>query len=61
MCINKNSKYSIANPLHMGKASFPPMNNDALAQGYPAACQSLLQIVHNTGERVNRAVEGRKK
>ncbi|MCI8651653.1 MAG: helix-turn-helix transcriptional regulator [Oscillospiraceae bacterium] len=44
-----------------GKDSFPPMNNDALAQGYPAACQSLLQIVHNTGERVNRAVEGRKK
>ncbi len=43
-----------------GKESFPPMNNDALHQNYPQACQSLLQIVHNTGERVNRTVEGRR-
>lgn len=44
-----------------GKESFPAMNNDALKQGYPQAYQSLLQIVHNTGERVNKALEGRKK
>lgn len=44
-----------------GKESFPAMNNDALKQNYPQACQSLLQIVHTTGERVNRAVENRKK
>lgn len=44
-----------------GKESFPAMNNDALKQGYPQAYQSLLQIVHNTGERVNKAVEARKK
>ena len=44
-----------------GKESFPAMNNDALHQGYPKACQSLLQIVHTTGERVNRTVEGRKR
>ncbi len=44
-----------------GKDSFPPMNHDALAQGYPGACQSLLQIVHNTGERVNRALDYRAK
>ena len=44
-----------------GKETFPQMNNDALAQAYPAAYQSLLQIVHNTGERVNKTVAGRKK
>lgn len=44
-----------------GKESFPAMNNDALHQSYPQACQSLLQIVHTTGERVNRTVEGRKR
>ncbi len=44
-----------------GKESFPAMNNDALHQGYPKACQSLLQIVHTTGERVNRTMDGRKK
>ena len=44
-----------------GKETFPQMNNDALASGYPAAYQSLLQIVHNTGERVNKTVAGRKK
>jgi len=44
-----------------GRDSFPAMNNDALHQSYPQACQSLLQIVHTTGERVNRTVEARKK
>lgn len=44
-----------------GKDSFPQMNNDALRQNYPQASQSLLQIVHTTGERVNRAVETRGK
>lgn len=44
-----------------GKESFPAMNNDALHQSYPQACQSLLQIVHTTGERVNKVLESRKK
>ncbi len=44
-----------------GKEAFPPMNNDALYESYPQACQSLLQIVHTTGERVNKALEARKK
>ena len=44
-----------------GKESFPPMNDEALHQSYPQACQSLLQIVHTTGERVNKALESRKK
>ena len=29
------------------------MNNDALAEAYPGTYQSLLQIVHATGERIN--------
>lgn len=36
------------------KGSFPTMNNDALMESYPGLYQSLLQIIHNTGERVNR-------
>ncbi len=44
-----------------GKDSFPPMQNNDLHDGYPQAYQSLLQIVHTTGERVNKAVEGREK
>ncbi len=35
------------------KGQFPPMNHEALAQGYPGPYQSLLQIIHNTGERIN--------
>ena len=44
-----------------GKESFPAMNDEALHQNYPQACQSLLQIVHTTGERVNKTLESRKK
>lgn len=44
-----------------GKESFPAMNDEALHQNYPQACQSLLQIVHTTGERVNKALEARKR
>lgn len=36
------------------KGFFPSMNNDALMQAYPGPYQSLLQIIHITGERVNR-------
>ncbi len=35
------------------KGQFPPMNHEALAQHYPGSYQSLLQIIHNTGERIN--------
>lgn len=36
------------------KGSYPPMNHDALMENYPVLYQSLLQIVHTTGERINR-------
>lgn len=42
------------------KAPMPDMSNDALARDYPVLYQSLLQIVHGTGERVNSLLAGRK-
>ena len=42
------------------KGSFPAMNNDALMENYPGLYQSLLQIIHTTGERVNRQLASRK-
>lgn len=40
-----------------GKGAFPDMSHDALSREYPGVYQSLLQIVHTTGERVNRQVQ----
>ena len=42
------------------KGTFPPMNHDALSQAYPGMYQSLLQIVHTTGERINRSIYSHK-
>ena len=42
------------------KAPLPELSNDTLARDYPVLYQSLLQIVHNTGERVNGLLDGRR-
>lgn len=42
------------------KGAFPAMNNEALSQAYPGPYQSLLQIIHNTGERINRHQSARR-
>jgi transcriptional regulator with XRE-family HTH domain len=34
------------------KGSFPAMNHDALMHNYPGPYQSVLQIIHTTGERI---------
>lgn len=34
-------------------AKFPPMDHDAMSAAYPDTYQSLLQIVHTCGERLN--------
>ena len=39
------------------KGSFPPMQHHNIMENYPGLYQSLLQIIHNTGERVNRRME----
>jgi hypothetical protein len=38
------------------KNTFPDMSHAALTAGYPGHYQSLLQIVHTTGERINRTL-----
>ena len=43
------------------KGPMPEMTNDALARDYPVLYQSVLQVIHNTGERVNAISGGRKK
>ena len=42
------------------KGEFPALNHDALTAAYPGAYQSLLQIIHNTGERVNERMTARR-
>ena len=44
-----------------GKDAFPQMNNDALAKAYPVSYQSLLQIIHTTGARIDANMENRDK
>ncbi len=41
------------------KGRMPEMSNDALARDYPVLYQSLLQLVHQTGERVNAIMAAR--
>ena len=43
------------------KGPMPEMTNDALARDYPVLYQSILQVIHNTGERVTAISGGRKK
>ena len=38
---------------------FPAMSHEALAKDYPVHYQSLLQIIHSTGARVNKLPAGR--
>ncbi len=39
-----------------GKLPFPVMSHAELNENYPGTYQSLLQIVHTTGERINRSI-----
>ena len=41
------------------KGKFPAMDHDSLAQSYPVLYQSVLQVVHNTGERINKHFSNR--
>ena len=42
------------------KGAFPEMNHAALSEAYPGPYQSLLQIIHTTGERINRNMRDHK-
>lgn len=41
------------------KGRLPDMSHDALAKDYPVLYQSLLQLVHTTGERINHSFSQR--
>lgn len=37
----------------------PEINNAALSESYPGTYQSILQVIHNTGNRMHRQMENR--
>lgn len=39
------------------KKPFPDLSHDAMAQAYPGVYQSLLQIIHTAGRRVNNELD----
>ena len=39
---------------------FPPMSHTSMTENYPGTYQSLLQIVHSCGERINAQMEQHK-
>ena len=44
---------------HPGKdAQLPPLDHDSMKAAYPGTYQSLLQIVHTCGERINGEMGG---
>lgn len=42
------------------KGAMPEMDHAALARDYPVLYQSFLQLIHNTGERINHTFSARK-
>ena len=56
----KCSEAELVDALAAEKGNIPPISHDELAQGYPVLYQSLLQLVHGTGERVNALLGARK-
>lgn len=43
------------------KQPFPDLSHDTLAGAYPGVYQSLLQIIHSTGKRVNNELDMRER
>lgn len=43
------------------KGPMPEMTNDALARDFPVLYQSLLQVIHSAGERINGLMPDRQK
>ena len=41
------------------KGKMPEMDHTALARDYPVLYQSMLQLIHNSGERMNKLFAGR--
>ena len=56
----KCAEAELVDALAQEKGKIPPISHDELAKGYPVLYQSLLQVVHGTGERVNAMLNARK-
>ena len=41
------------------KSRMPELSHDILARDYPVLYQSMFQLVHTTGERINKTFAGR--
>ena len=41
------------------KGPMPDMSHEALSQNYPVLYQSLYQLIHSTGERINGLMNAR--
>ena len=41
------------------KSRMPELSHDILARDYPVLYQSMFQLVHTTGERINKIFAGR--
>lgn len=46
--------YNALNGCVEAKEPFPDMSDEVLSRNYPGQYQSLLQIIHTTGERINK-------
>lgn len=55
----KCSEAELVKALGEEKEKIPQISHDVLATGYPVLYQSILQVVHTTGERVNTLLAGR--
>ena len=42
------------------KGPVPPMDRESLSAAYPGAYQSLYQVIHTTGERIQKMAAFRK-
>ena len=56
----KCSEAELVDALQKEKGKIPAISHDELAKNCPVLYQSLLQVVHGTGERVNAMLGARK-
>ena len=56
----KCSEAELVDALAKEKGKIPAISHDELAKNCPVLYQSLLQVVHGTGERINAMLGARK-
>ena len=58
---NRHPDWGISHTISLGLGKLPEMDHAALARDYPVLYQSMLQLIHNSGERINQNFSGREK